>query len=632
MRVPVGAEAPAGAPGGEEVEAEALELVELAVLGTSGGAVPTRDSGVHPTRAKTTATHTVEPRSITRGYTSRPIRRHNEGMTLDVRAALPLRFFRLAVAVALPLTLGSCRARDTNAPVATAGTQALPVKDARISEVAYPKSARQHAALSMFLPGSANQAIVQYDIADGQAVLEGDILLGPAAQVPMRFGIPWAPMTNVHSAVMRASKNHLWPNSVIPYVIDRTVSADTRDAIQWAIAHLNTTELQIRPRGTEVDYVLFRDVDRGCASYLGHIGGQQEIEVASGCGRGSMAHEILHAAGFYHEQSRGDRDQWVSIQWDDIDPNHRSNFERRDARGQDIGAYDYASLMHYSARAFSLTGRPTIVPRDPTTNIGQREGLSTLDRAAITFVYGNGAAPPPPAPTSPRPTAPIPIPTPAVPPESPPLPPPSAPQGTGFAGNYTSQRGNVACAQSGPNVSCGYQGGTMYCVASGPSQMDCAWTGGGQGRAMFQRQGSGTLAGTWGDLFSTNSRGAWDLVSAGSTPPTTPTPSPTPAPATPSPAATLTGRYASTRGPMSCTENGTNVGCTFDESGSSGRLDCHKDTTGLTLVCTWATGFPRPSAGRAQLKRRAATDRVLTGTWGYFTAAAGAGAWDMQGQ
>lgn len=542
--------------------------------------------------------------------------------------------------LAVGLALASCR---PSSPQGSQGGQSAapqgPVVDSNVSEAAYPKSARQHAALPLFLPGSQHQALVQYDVADGQAVLEGDILLGPAAQVPVRFGIPWAPMSNVHSAVMRTSKNHLWPNGVVPYVVDNSVNATTRESIAWAVAHLNTTELRIKPRTNEADFVIFRDVDRGCASYVGRIGGGQEIEV-SGCGRGSIAHEILHAVGFYHEQSRGDRDQFVTINWDDIDPNHRSNFEKRDAQGQDIGAYDYGSLMHYSARAFSLSGRPTIVPRNPSQSIGQRDGLSALDRAAIAFVYGNGNAP---APSTPAPTTPFPlptaVPTPTIPPAQPPAPTvapptPTAPPAvasTGFAGNYSSQRGNVACAQNGANVSCGYQGGTMYCLAQGATQLDCAWTGGGQGRAVFQRQASGTLAGTWGDFFSTNSRGAWDLVPAGTTPPATPAPTPVPAP-TAGPAATLTGRYATSRGPMTCTENGTNVGCVFDESGSQGRLDCHKDASGLSLACTWATGFPRIGAGRAAFTRRSATDRNLTGTWGYFTAPSGAGTWDVQGQ
>jgi len=554
--------------------------------------------------------------------------------------AFPYRRLRF---VALGLVLLSCRPQGS-APSAGLSAPPGPVVDARVSEAAYPKSARQHAALPLFLPGSAHQAMVQYDVADGQAVLEGDILLGPAAQVPVRFGIPWAPMTNVHSAVMRTSKTHLWPNSVIPYVIDGSVSATTRESIAWAVAHVNTTSLRVQPRGAEADYVIFRDVDRGCASYVGRIGGGQEIEV-SGCGRGSVVHEILHAAGFYHEQSRGDRDQWVTINWNDIDPNHRSNFEKRDGQGQDIGGYDYGSLMHYSSRAFSLTGNPTIVPRDPRTSIGQRDGLSNLDRAAIASIYGNGAAPAP-APTQPPPSLPpIPttIPTPTIPPVQPTQPPPAPTQpppsqppavaSTGFAGNYTSQRGNVACAQNGSNVSCGYQGGTMYCITNGATQLDCAWTGGGQGRAQFQRQGSGTLAGTWGDFFSTNSRGAWDLVPAGAAAPTVLPPSPSPSPSPPvAPAATLTGRYASSRGPMACSENGPSVGCTFDESGSQGRLDCSKDATGLQLTCTWATGFPRIGAGRAAFARRTTTDRNLSGTWGFFTATSGAGTWDVQGQ
>ena len=225
------------------------------------------------------------------------------------------------------------------------------------------------------------------------AIMDGDILLGPPQELMGRFGAPSGGFNNQMSAVAVKDRSYLWPSGEIPYEVDSSVSNETAGYIQWAAQEAATAGLKLRPKQFgDSDYLVFRDVGQHCSSYIGRTGGAQTVHV-SGCGRGSVLHEVLHAAGFYHEQSRGDRDQFVTIMWDDIQDSERSNFEMRGASAQDIGAYDYASIMHYGPTAFSKSGRPTIVPKAPQAPIGQRDGLSQLDRAAIGQLYGANAGP-----------------------------------------------------------------------------------------------------------------------------------------------------------------------------------------------------------------------------------------------
>ena len=66
-------------------------------------------------------------------------------------------------------------------------------------------------------------------------------------------------------------------------------------------------------------------------------------------------HELMHVAGFWHEQSRADRDKYITVHWNNIEPDFRSNFEKYDLGKIDhLGApYDPCSVMHYGAFAFA---------------------------------------------------------------------------------------------------------------------------------------------------------------------------------------------------------------------------------------------------------------------------------------
>ena len=235
---------------------------------------------------------------------------------------------------------------------------------------------------------------VQYAVVDGLAVFEGCIVLGTAEEMEARTkailsGAEGAPEGVAHGIGI-PGQQYRWPGGLMPYEIDPALPNQQR--ITDAVNHWtqNTSMRFVQRTAANAsqypDYVRFRPAS-GCWSQVGMRGNKQEIGLAAGCGTGSVIHEIGHAWGLWHEQSRSDRDSHVTINWQNIEAGKEHNFNQHITDGDDYGAYDYDSIMHYPTWAFSKNGNPTIETIPPGIPIGQRSSLSAGDIATIHAMY-----------------------------------------------------------------------------------------------------------------------------------------------------------------------------------------------------------------------------------------------------
>jgi hypothetical protein len=243
-----------------------------------------------------------------------------------------------------------------------------------------------------------NKAVTYYDL-DGMAMLEGDIAIGVVSDIEKKMAAAQEAVKDdpeIAFSVGITGAQFRWPNCQIPFDIDPALPNQQR--VTDAIAHweANTSiRFVLRTAANQAQFpnwVHFTDAS-GCWSFVGMQGGQQTISLGAGCSTGNAIHEIGHAVGLWHEQSREDRDLFVTIQWANIQNGMAAQFNQHITDGDDLGGYDYGSIMHYPRNAFSRNGLDTIVPTNPAAVIGQRTGLSAGDLGGVQSLYPSCGVP-----------------------------------------------------------------------------------------------------------------------------------------------------------------------------------------------------------------------------------------------
>ncbi|XP_006818361.1 uncharacterized protein LOC102807658 [Saccoglossus kowalevskii] len=186
-----------------------------------------------------------------------------------------------------------------------------------------------------------------------------------------------------------------WPNGIIPYEISASSEPD-RAVILSALHYWESVScLQFPPYSAAAGHTsrieFTNKPGEGCWSWVGiaNPGGPQEISIGNGCAtRGIVAHEIAHAFGFWHEQSRSDRNDHVIVHVANIEAGQEDQFKVQNTDWHGV-PYDVGSIMHYGKYDFSKNGLATITAKNPAdeAKMGQRDYLSAADIELANIIY-----------------------------------------------------------------------------------------------------------------------------------------------------------------------------------------------------------------------------------------------------
>ena len=213
------------------------------------------------------------------------------------------------------------------------------------------------------------------------AVAYGDIALGIMD-----------PKTTPEEGYAKTAPLELWNGNVIPYTISPKLKDIER--ITRVINYFNqNTPIRFIPWQGQTDAIVFEPGEKICMSYLGRVGGLQPIYLADGCHDHEIMHEVMHALGFIHEQSRPDRDQYIKVNWNEIEPEAVAQFETAPPEltgPEEHRRFDYTSIMLYPSTMFAKTHGAKVLESVTGETIEPiQEGLSREDIDRVYALYGH---------------------------------------------------------------------------------------------------------------------------------------------------------------------------------------------------------------------------------------------------
>jgi hypothetical protein len=221
--------------------------------------------------------------------------------------------------------------------------------------------------------------VIEFRVVNGLAIAYGDVLLGSVEEG-----------NQAERGAYDAPKPQRWDKPEIPYLIHPDLPNPHR--VEKALEYFKThTPVRFVPYDNQQDALVFTTGPEHCYSYLGRVGGLQPIKLAGDCQEQEIIHEVMHALGFIHQQSRADRDRYVEILWPNIEEKFHSQFAivpEVFLETEGDTPFDYRSAMIYQENSFTKGPGVVSLRSVGTEQIAPTEkGLSEGDLKRLNRLY-----------------------------------------------------------------------------------------------------------------------------------------------------------------------------------------------------------------------------------------------------
>uniref|UniRef100_A0A0N4ZP25 Metalloendopeptidase n=1 Tax=Parastrongyloides trichosuri TaxID=131310 RepID=A0A0N4ZP25_PARTI len=184
-------------------------------------------------------------------------------------------------------------------------------------------------------------------------------------------------------------------NYYIPYHFHDSITSHEKNLVKYVMDMIsNNTCVGFIERTDHKKYINVTSIKDGCFANVGILSNENILNLnRNGCFTvPTIAHELLHIIGLYHEHMRFDRNFYVYIHEENIMDDQKVNFQIQYAPFASAYRvpYDYTSIMHYPENAFSIDPHKiTIQTLDPNYQkiIGHASYPSKLDYKKVCKIY-----------------------------------------------------------------------------------------------------------------------------------------------------------------------------------------------------------------------------------------------------
>ena len=243
------------------------------------------------------------------------------------------------------------------------------------------------------IPLKGGRSMKLYQV-DSGFIMEGDMVLTKTQVEKIKAFNVANGRTHIFNWV-----NH-WPGGVILFTFSSNLSTNSQNTILQAMNEWRAAVpgLNFIPRPANAPNYIKFETSSVNNSHVGRKGGEQIVNLVQTSGNVNLTsaeHEIGHALGLFHEQSRTDRDNFITINWGNIRSDKQFNFNTYAQLGQSgiqHGVFDFNSIMLYPSfitdNSFVFDSSIPVMTRLDGSTWGTSFWISFGDEETVRYIYG----------------------------------------------------------------------------------------------------------------------------------------------------------------------------------------------------------------------------------------------------